>query len=179
MSWGEWSSRCGSILPLAFGDDVPLGPTLAPGVSGNFDLQITMTVQNVSNSSVVPQFNVLIVNEGVMMVVNTQVLVNSNVLTQQDVFDAKNKDPVPYKPARNFYGAGSGGSFFDDIGSFFRSIVRPALDVGKVVSAVAAPELLPALDIAGRIGSAVGLGPQGFRQRGGALIGGNQLRMLR
>jgi hypothetical protein len=179
MSWGEWSSRCGSLLPLAYGDDIALKETLAPGVSGNFNLQIKLTVKNVSSVAVVPQFNVTIVNEGVLMIINGQVLANENVLSQQDVFNAKGKDPVPYRPARNFYGAGSGSGFFDDLGSFFKKIFRPGLAAAKVLSSAVAPEFLPALDVAGNVGTAVGLGPQGFQKRGGALIGGTQLKMLR
>lgn len=178
MSWREWTQDAGSILPLAFGDDISLRETLAPGVSGNFNLQIKLTVQNASSAPVVPQFNVLIVDEGTFTIINGQVLANTNVLTQNDVFYAKDKAPVPFKPARNFYGAGSGSGFFDDLGNFFKKIFRPGLDAAKLVSTAVAPQFLPALDVAGRVGTAVGLGPQGFQRRGGALIGGTDLKRL-
>ena len=54
----------GGPAVLAFGKDIQLDPTLAPGVSGNFSLSVIATIANNTNQTATPSISLLIVNAG-------------------------------------------------------------------------------------------------------------------
>ena len=169
MSFPQWSQYCGSVACFSFGLDVPLDALSAPGLrsSQNFSLQVQ--VQNVSDRPIVPTLNCLVVQEGVMFINGQSINRSVGVLDPSDILHSKEEKAISYKPSQNIWGSG----FWDDVGDFFKKLVRPAINVAeKIVPSQFQPLVQGASEVARSYG--LGLG----RRKGGAMIGGNELRQL-
>lgn len=137
----------GSILCLEFGTDIQLNdPTMAPGVKGNFQIQITLQLENKNSSlswdNVPISLYLVTLSEGTFTVpslgaANVQV----GVLSGQDVLDAQSKPSVSYHSVAKAYG---GANFFDSLGNF-ASKINNFLKESKIISTVAkaVPEGIP------------------------------------
>jgi hypothetical protein len=80
----------GSLLVVS-PTDLSLPSYLAPGSLGNFQLSITLDVENQSDSSVLAEMVVIAVNSGFMVTQMGQSSVYTGVLTREAVLDAKMK----------------------------------------------------------------------------------------
>ena len=169
MSFPQWSQYCGSVVCFSFGPDVPLDALSAPGLrtSQNFSLQIQ--VQNVSDRAIVPTLNVLVVQEGVMYINGQSIMRSVGVLDAQDILNAKEEKAVSFQPPRTVFGSG----ILDDIGAFFKKLVRPAISAAQ---AIAPPQFQPLIQGASEVARSYGLGLG--RRKGGALMGGNELKQI-
>lgn len=129
-NFSDFSSNVGSFLCLKFGQDINLGPNLSPGVQGNFDLSMSVTMRNVNKTqSLKPQLNVLVQYEGTYSVVGTQWSRSIGPITQNDMLTLQESEHgfVTYNPSEML----NGGSIFSSIGNFFKkpfvqSIARTA-----------------------------------------------------
>lgn len=169
MSFDQFNQYIGGALCVMFGKDLPLNSLSAPGLRGSQNLYLKLTVVNQSTRVIIPQLNVLVVQEGVLQNDNGSIHRNIGVLSQEDIFASKSQAPISYKPSKNVFGSG----FWDDVGSFFKRLVRPAIGVAeKLVPQQFQPIVQGVSDVAKSYG--LGLG----QRRGGAMLGGNQLRQL-
>lgn len=167
MSWRQWNES-GGILCVKFGMDIALEALNAPGRRGTQNLFLTLTVTNQTTRTIVPQLNVLVIQEGIMWFNGKSVMRSVGLLTQEEILASKQDTPISYKPSKNIFGSG----FWDDVGDFFKRLVRPT--IGAVQKYV--PQAAPLTDIASNVASSYGLGLG--RARGGALLSGNDLRQL-
>jgi hypothetical protein len=170
LSYRQWTNDVGSVLCINFGNDFPLMPNQAPGLRGKFELQIYVNATNLSPNTYASQsLNVLVISEGIASISNNTVVQTLGVLNQQDVFAAKQTEPIKYKSSSNVYG---GAFSLKGVLGFLKRAVRGAIDVGRKVVPHLAPQYAPAVEAAHTLASAVGVGR---RRLGGAASGGRAL----
>jgi hypothetical protein len=158
----------GLILPVKFGDDIPLQEGLAPGVIVQQSFTATITFTNIAAVPMYFNVNFLTMNEGVVTIQSGGTIgKNIGVLTKEEVKASWDTEPVTMKPSRNIFGNGFSGSggFWDDVGSFLKRLVRPSITAAQE----AFPGAKPLTDIASSVASSYGLGLRG-RMRGSALM---------
>jgi len=176
-SYIQWSQKCGAVMCLQFGLDIPLQALQAPGLRGQWSFQIQVQCTNITGQSETPTLSVLVINEGVMTIDNGTVLRNIGVLSSADVLATKDMPPVPYRPSLNVYG----GGFWDSVKSFVSKIARPALNVAKAILPAVAPQYAPLLGAVDDIATAHGVGMARLARarkkqaKGGAMITRAQL----
>lgn len=151
MSYPQFTKYVGSVVCVSFGPDIPLDALNAPGVRDSQNLSLTVQCTNVSNIAMTPTLNVLVVQEGVMYINGNSIMRSVGVLDHQDVLNSKSQSTVSYQASRNFYGSG----FWDDVGSFFRKLVRPGINLAK---SVAPPQFQPLVSGADEVARSYGLG---------------------
>ena len=167
-SYTAWRRYMGSILPLKFGDDIPLQEGLAPGTLTKQSFTIQVTFTNIAAVAKYFTLNVLTMNEGVVTIQKGGMIgKNIGVLTPEEVKASWNSEPVPVGRSRNVFGNGFSGSggFWDDVGSFFKRLIRPSITAAQE----AFPSAKPLTDIASSVASSYGYGLKG-RMRGSALM---------
>lgn len=150
MDWSTWSgdllqstsfgttySGAGSIVCLEFGTDIPLSALQAPGMNGQFTLQVTMNVQNNTGATVNADMYLIIVYEGSATLTMGNCLLQIGVITAEDVLEAESKPSIPYHVIKDI----QGGNFLSglksglkNIGSHFVSGLKSAVDFGKDIA---------------------------------------------
>ena len=168
-SWTQWISKIGSVLCIEFSSDLQLREGWAPGVRTNQTLSMLVTATNIHPTKVfTPQLTVLSIHEGVMVINNGSVSSNIGVLEEKDVINSWSSEAVPQKPSGSVYGASLAGGFWDDVGQFFRKLVRPGINVAK---SLAPAQFQPLVGAVSDVASSYGLGIRDVaRRRGGALL---------
>lgn len=166
LSWTQWHTRVGSVLALDFGTDIPLRPLQAVGLSGSYNLRMTIQATNLASGASIPSLNVLVMSEGIMTISDGKVFRSVGILSKEDVLATKEEPLVQHKPNDSIYG----GGWWDDVLGFFKKNARPVLDIARKVVPMFAPQYAPALELGSKVAEAVGIG-----RRGGALIGGRSL----
>ena len=177
-SYVQWSDKCGAVMCLQFGLDVPLTALQAPGLRGNWSFQIQVQCTNITGQAETPTLSLLVINEGVMTIDNITVMRSIGVLSSADVLATKDMPPVPFRASLNVYG----GGFWDSVKSFVSKIARPALNVAKAILPSIAPQFAPLLGAVDDIASAHGVGMARLARarkkqqaKGGAMITRAQL----
>jgi hypothetical protein len=120
MSWTQWASQVGSVLAIDFAKDIGLSPIQAPGLSGQYQLQIAGSILNTNAHRTINYTVYLIaVSEGTMLIGDGQTIKQIGVISPKDVLDSSTTKRVEYHTHRSVYG----GSFFSSIGSLFNKVV--------------------------------------------------------
>lgn len=208
QSWPEWSGEpmsfgsgssevvrhgVGGPLVLRLGKDIAFAdPSLAPGVPGQFNLQVTANLVNRNPArAIVPTLYIVAFNAGVVTLENNQTLQQLQPLSQRDTLLAGEKADVDGVPDEDgMAGSISGGNIFGDIKEGFEKalpFIRKGRSIGQTLAGLAegpaaafGPEAVAgvagvksALDAAEKLG----LGKKGMKKtkKGGVLIGGKQL----
>ena len=180
QSWRQFSYDQGSIIAVSFGSDLALGSVLAPGVVGNFSLNMKVQCRNQTNAVLQGvTLNVIVISSGVMSISQNRVFRTLGPLSRSDVLNSKSGAIVPYHHPTNFYG----GGFLDSLKKAFGSIapwLRRGLDVGAKIIPQIAPQYAPMLGVASDALRLTGNGLVGGRRRrrGGEMISKNQLLEL-
>lgn len=143
MSYSQFAKQTGSVLALDFSSDIGLSHNQAPGLGSPYQLSISLNVKNISDHSITPILYVVVVYEGTFTVDNGVAYLNQGILTHEDVLKSKEHRLPAYVDPESIYG----GSFFSDVGDFFRSIpskvksvlpyVKEGIDVAKDVASLA------------------------------------------
>lgn len=173
-SYTSWRRFKGSILPLKFGDDIPLQEGLAPGVLTQQSFTIQVTFTNISAVGMYFTLNFMTMNEGVVTIQRGGMISkNIGVLTVDEVKASWDEPPIPMKPSRNIFGNGFSGTggFWDDLGEFAKRLVRPAIKAAQQ----AFPQAKPLTDFASDVAASYGRGMQG-RMRGSALLSMDEMK---
>ena len=77
------------------GTDIGFGDTEAPGMLGQYQLQITVNMTNTNQTnSVTPTLVICVVSEGTFTIVDNRALQQVGVISAQDVLDAKQNLPI-------------------------------------------------------------------------------------
>lgn len=210
QSWSEWSGEpmafasgssevvrhgvAGPLL-LRMGKDIAFAdPSLAPGVPGQYNLQVTINLVNRNPvRAIAPTLYIVAFNAGVVTLENNQTLQQLQPLSQADVLAAAEKAEMDGVPDEDgMLGSVSGGNIFGDIKEGFEKAlpyIRKGRSIGQTLAGLAegpaaafGPEAVAgvagvksALDAAEKLG----LGKKGMKgkktKKGGVLIGGKQL----
>ena len=166
MSYPAFKTYSGSVIALELGKDIPLDNLLAPGTSGNFSMQVTVTFNN-PQISTNPTPNVNAMNYDlyvVTMTAGTLVARGANysqyegLLSVADVVASMAEVDHSSKYMRQdiIYGHGFASSAGDFFKSVYNRVIKPAADVGKSALSAAAHAALPAAkDLVGDLGKKV------------------------
>jgi hypothetical protein len=185
LSWNEWSGgpvysngafanligTVGSPIAIEMGTDIGLKETEAPGMLGQFQLQVTLNVVNTNQTnSITPTLVICVVSEGTFTILDNRSVSQIGVVSAQDVLDAKQhlSDYIDYESIQEI----NGGNFLSGLKKFghnlFEGIKSGALkayEIGKKI----APYVKTGLDIAqtaAKFAPLLGLGDEG-----GVLLG--------
>ena len=168
-SWTQWQQKVGSVVCAEYGTDVPLKDSWAPGVRTSQTLQMLVTITNIHpTKTFTPTLNILSVQEGIVTIDKGSVSKNIGVLDEKQVLDSWDSTPIPQKRSVNIFGASlGGGSFFSDVGTFFKRLVRPGINVAK---ALAPSQFQPVVSAVSDVASSYGLGFRDVAKRRGAAL---------
>lgn len=151
MDWASWSGQAlysgnsnfvnkyygtGSICCFEFGTDIAnQTPLQAPGVSGQFQLSVTVSAANLSSKIINATLYIVPVYEGTFTIPHSGgALLQIGVLSSTDVLDAGKNGYVSYHDVQKVNG---GGDFFSNIKDFFVNKVAPFLRQSKIASNLA------------------------------------------
>ncbi len=95
----------GSILALEFGTDIGLMPNEAPGLLGNYQFQMEITVTNKSTDSINPTLYIITHSEGVFTIDNARSYKQVGVLTHNDIVDAATERGINYASLKYMSGS--------------------------------------------------------------------------
>lgn len=173
-SWRQFTRDVGSYIALDFGEDIPLRATQAPGLRGSYNMRLTIQCTNLGSAAVVPTLNLVVVAEGVLSIIDQNVVRNIGVLSSEDILRSKTQVGRTYHARGSVYG----GSWWDKVKSFAadvgKKVIRPGLDIASTVGSLIAPEFAPAIMAANTAAHAVGVG----RPRGGRRITRKELAAI-
>lgn len=163
-------STTGGPICFEFGTDLQLGPDQAPGMQGQYNLQVTLNVQNLNSSgawdTVPMSILMVVVQEGTFTVAALgQSVAQLGVISKQDILDAKPSPFVSYRDIQDI----NGGDFFSGLKDF-GSKINNFLKESKLISTLA--PLIPGVGgPASQIARNLGYGYDG----NGVMAGGKKL----
>jgi hypothetical protein len=177
MSFPQWSKYRGSCFIAEFGKDIGLLDNEAPGVQGQYTLQVRATVKNTDDLEDPQDFDadfyVTVVNEGTFSISENQARASLGNLTPASVLAAKASDELDY----DHYEALQGGRFSTKLKHFVNKVARgiqkgvKAAELAGPGLAAAFPELAPALSTLPAVGRAAGVARE---LTGGSMMGGRR-----
>ena len=188
FTWGQWSGLAvnnaiyppnaasvpygttGGPLCLSFGDQIQLQPDEAPGLQGQYQIQVNATFQNMDATgaldSVPMTFYLIFVMEGTFTITGLGSAVHQlGVISKKDVIDAQTQPGVSYRDIQSVNGGNFLTGFRDKIDSFLRN--------SKAISTLA-PLIPGAGPYVSKIASNLGYGYGGC-ESGGVAVGGKRL----
>ncbi len=190
--WTMWSQTMGSIIAIDLGaGDMGLDILQSPSLTGNFNIQLTLNLQNnFLDTQVQSVLNIIAVYDGVFNIVDGQSSTTASILSRGDINAARvNNHVSAFKESISV----TGGSFLSNIVQGAKSLlpgpIRSAIDVGQSVycNKTARKLLCPDEEEGGSLVSGgCGLGNckceackgaarSGGRRRGGAKSGGRMM----
>ena len=189
LSWTEWSGgpvysngsfstqigTVGSPICVELAKDVGIGADEAPGMIGQFALQVTLNVVNTNQTrSVTPTLVICVVSEGTFTILENRAVQSIGVVSAQDVLEAKQNlsDFVDYQDIQEV----NGGNFFNGLKAFGSKIMDALKSAGKKAYELygkAKPYIEKGMEYAEKYGPmiaglAAGLGDEEY---GGVLVG--------
>ncbi len=194
QSWNEWSgqgvynsgfpgtagyrqfSAGAGPLCLEFGTDIQLEGNEAPGLAGQYQIQVATTLQNTNSGT---QWDALqmtlylvVVNEGVFTITSVGSAQHQlGVLSKNDILDAQTQVGINYRTIQDV----NGGDFMSSLADF-GSKVNDFLRNTKAVSRIASQVPHPIAQTIGNIASSLGYGEgcDGGYNVGGVAVGGKR-----
>lgn len=148
-TWDDWWCRSGGVLCIDLAQDLALNEAQAPGLSEQLQFQFNLTVQSLSadrgvnntddpNNVVGTSYVVVavVVYDGMMTMINGNVIQESSVLRASDVVPDSENDvrrKIPYDALNNYYSGGTyGGSLANTISKISTGI-KSAYKKGKEI----------------------------------------------
>lgn len=184
-SSGVQSSLTGSIICFMPGKDLNLSDIEAPGMVGQYNLQIQVSFVNIKPSLIVgsveqnnlfPEINVTCIYPGIMTIKDNQCSAQIGIVSREEALSAPIIYDTDWNELTNLYG----GNFFDSLKSFGKKALNAIRTYGpqilKGIETVA-----PMIGLGAEQGSAMAAGIHkgkalaAGRQDGGVLIGGKDV----
>ena len=162
LSYPQWRKYRGGVFCCEFGKDIGLQDTEAPGVQGQYTMQIQMDVTNVSGANYDAEFYVVFVNEGTFSISEQFARANLGNLTPEMVLKAKGDPQIHHIQYEQL----QGGSFFSSLKNIVSKVAHGVGAVARSPVGEAVSTLFPA---ARPVIQAVGQAT-----RGGSLVGGSK-----
>lgn len=164
MSWTEWYSTVGSVLPVDVGKDIGLGSLDAPSKLSNPLLSANVNITNLKNRSVIYTLFAFVIYEGSACINHGAITKSIAVLNSQDVLKSQESGVptlVHHEPT-NIYG----GNFFSSLKNAFmkgHDFVKRNKLLSKGLSLVPHPYAKAASSATNALG-------YGKRGKGGAVV---------
>lgn len=179
ISYPAWSKYRGGVMCIEFGKDIGLADNEAPGVVGQYTIQVQMDVRNLSSANYDAEFYTVMLMEGTFSLAENMARASLGNLTTDVVLASKTSDEVDFAT----YDDLQGGGFFSNLKNIVNKVatgVGTAANLGAKVAGVIAPEYAAPLakvgEIAGIAKAATGGRLAGGRLAGGRLAGGRMKR---
>ena len=182
MNWTQWSGErvnpttwtvntlpsqygtIGSIMAIEFATDLGLPSDMAPGLQGQFQLQVIGRFKNNSNASINATLFIVIVSEGSFTIPGLNSATRQlGVITKADVLNAQSKPGVDYDEIRESQYGGE-GNFLSNLKKF-GSKINDFLKKSKIISSVASAIPHPIAQTIGSVAKNIGYG-DGYRRMG-------------
>jgi len=184
---GVQPALTGSIICFMPGKDLNLSDIEAPGMVGQYNLQIQVSYVNlkpslivggVEQNNLVPEINVTCIYPGIMTIKDNQCTAQVGIVSREQALTAPINYDTDWNELTNLYGGRYGGNFFDGLKTFGKkalgAIRTYAPAVLKGIETVA-----PLLGLGAQSsGSALAAGTLGYQAasgKGGVLIGGKSV----
>ena len=189
MNWTQWSGErensassfvfpvaqygtIGSIMAIEFATDLGLPSDMAPGLQGQFQLQVNAQFRNTSNANINATLFIIIVSEGSFTIPGLNSATRQlGVITKSDILNAQSKPSVDYDDIRDSAYGGE-GNFLSNLKKF-GSKVNDFLRKSKIISSVASTIPHPIAQTIGSVARNLGYG-DGYRKMGGVVIDPSQ-----
>jgi len=175
LSYSSWAQYRGGVMCIEFGKDIGLLDDEAPGVQGQYTIQIEMDVKNQSSSNFDGEFFQNFLMEGSFSIAENVAIDTIGNLTKDVVINSGVSAELPYDQYEGLQGAG----FFSSLKNIINKIARgvqTVAGIGSKVAGVLDPELRPIIDavgtVAGGVRRATGGGVVGGGVSGGGISGG-------
>ena len=104
LSYPQWSKYRGSIFCCEFGSNIGLLDNEAPGVQGQYTIQVNATFKNCGTNPFTGDYYVVLVNEGTFSIAENMGRASLGNLTPMDVLNAKESDELSYESYENLQG---------------------------------------------------------------------------
>lgn len=168
LSYPQWSNYRGSVFCAEFGKDIGLMDNEAPGVQGQWTIQVEATFKNTGTNPFTGDYYIVMLNEGTFSIAENMARASLGNLTPAGVLAAKASPELDFTHYENL----QGGGFFSKLKHLVK---RTAHGVGKVAKAVA-PVVSAINPEVGAVVSQVGRGARKVeRLTGGRLVGGSMM----
>lgn len=189
MTWEEWSglrvyngnfsspiSTVGSVLCVEFGTDIGLGQLEAPGILQTNQLQVTAQFFNANTSGDTMEYTmyIVVISEGTCTITENRTITQTNILTKQDVLDARQKPPIDYQLIQMI----NGGNFFSGLKKFGKNVfdkIKKIVPYIKDAWPYIKQGISTAKEVAPLVQLAAGAGLEGDGFVGGAYVGGRKM----
>ena len=159
MSWSQWNTHTGSVLVIDFGSQIGLDDLQAPGMHGNFQLQIECDFTNVGTRSVNYAMYMVVANEGIFRLDETLSSITVGDVVPRDVLDGVQLSHIEKMPFHEAYDY-TGGSFWSSLKKAASRIGHGIRKAGKF-ALEHAPEVISAVEKYGPlVAPLVGLGEE-------------------
>ena len=171
LSYPQFSKYRGSVFCCEFGKDIGLLDNEAPGVQGQYTIQVRPTFKNTGTNAFTADFYVVMLNEGTFSIAENMGRASLGNLTPQAVLSSKQGDELHYQEYENL----QGGSFFSKLKNVVNKISRGVQKGAQVaekyapLATAAVPELAPLAAALPSISRAAG---SVRRMSGGRFVGG-------
>ncbi len=186
LTYPQWSKYRGSVLCIEFGHQLGLMDNEAPGVRGQYTIQIELDVENLSGEAGWNgEFYTLMMMEGTFQISENMGRATLGNLTPDVVFMARQSDELDFTQYEHL----RGGGFFSSLKSFINKVARGIQKGAKLATKIAPavvgafPQLapvagaLPAISAGADLARALSGGRlSGGRLSGGRLSGGSYRR---
>jgi len=110
-SYDDWRLLSGSVLTIKPGLDLGLEPSLAPGMNGLYNFQITVNWFNASAQPVNFILYVVTLTTGIMTIKDNGTVTQTGIITREDVLSAQQAPSMGYTEAKALVG----GDFFSSL----------------------------------------------------------------
>jgi len=106
IPWTAWRYWLGGVMCLDFSRDIGLNELVSCGMQGQYNLQVTCNIENISDEPVTYTLFMVVVSEGSVKIVGTEVSKSVGAVVPQNLFqDLDAIESIPFHPeSRNFYG---------------------------------------------------------------------------
>lgn len=176
LSFPQFSQYRGSVFCAEFGKDIGLLDTEAPGVQGQYTIQVRATVRNSSADPFTADFYIVMLNEGTYSIMENAARASLGNLTPQAVLASRESDELHYEQYEDLQGGRFGTKLKNIVHKVARGIQKGSQLVDKYAEPLSmiAPGLAPAIGAVGQVGRAAGAVSKatGGRMAGGRLAGG-------
>lgn len=144
-TFDQWRWEVGSVLCIAPGKDLGLEPSLAPGMNGLYNFQITVNYVNPSAYPVNYTLYVVTLTSGLVTIKDNGTVTQTGLITREDVLSAQTAPSMSYQEAVQLVG----GDFFGNL----KNILSRGADTISSVGKYALPILDKASYIPGPVGA--------------------------
>ncbi len=196
QSWNEWgglglynsafpgttgsAKYCGGAgqLCVEFGTDIQLDPDSAPGLGGQYQLQVQVQLANKNVSGAWDDLPMtlwlIVVNEGSFTITSQSSAQHQLApLSKMDILDAKKQPGLNYRSLQSV----NGGDFLSSLGNF-ASKVNDFLSKSKAISTIGSLIPHPIAQTIAQGARAIGYGEGGCEEGGAVIVVGGR-RMLK